>query len=109
MVGSLLSNVWSIGHDSGADRVNSFSWQPFVNYNFDGGWYLTSSPLITANWEADSGDIWTLPVGGGIGKVFKIGGQAINTKLSYYYNVETPLVGPDQQIQLQFTLLFPTS
>jgi hypothetical protein len=28
------------------------------------GWYLVSAPIITANWEADSDDTWTVPVGG---------------------------------------------
>ena len=46
VVGSLFSNVWSFSGDS---DVNLFTWQPFVNYNLDDGWYLTSSPIITAN------------------------------------------------------------
>jgi hypothetical protein len=41
--------------------------QPFVNYNLPDGWYLSSVPLITANWEASSGNTWTVPVGGGGG------------------------------------------
>jgi hypothetical protein len=45
--------------------------QPFVNYNLPGGWYLSSVPIITANWEASSGDMWTVPVGGGAGKLFR--------------------------------------
>ena len=36
-------------------------WQPFVNYNLSDGWYLTSAPIITADWEADrSADTWTV-------------------------------------------------
>ena len=34
---------------------------------------LTSSPIITANWLAASNDRWTLPIGGGVGKLFKLG------------------------------------
>jgi len=34
-----------------------------------GGWYLTTAPTITAKWEADdSGDKWTVPFGGGVGR-----------------------------------------
>ena len=65
VVGALASNVW------GEDDVNLLAIQYFVNYNMSGGWYLTTSPLITANWDADSnGDRWTIPVGGGFGRVF---------------------------------------
>ena len=38
--------------------------QPFLNYNFPDGTYLTSSPIITADWKADSGQKYTVPVGG---------------------------------------------
>ena len=30
--------------------------QPFVNYNLGKGWYLVSAPILTANWDASSGD-----------------------------------------------------
>ena len=33
---------------------------------YDDGWYLSCSPLITANWNADASDVWTIPVGGGL-------------------------------------------
>ena len=89
--------------------LNAMLFNPFVNYNIpnSGGWYLTSGPNITANWEADSGDKWTIPIGGGVGKVFKIGKQAVNAKIAYYKNIETVTGGPDDQIQAQFTLMFP--
>jgi hypothetical protein len=48
--------------------VNAFLMQPFINYNFPGGWYLTSAPILTASWKADKpGDVWTIPLGGGFG------------------------------------------
>ena len=82
--------------------------QPFINYNFAGGWYVTSSPVITANWEAErSSDEWTVPVGGGVGRVFTLGEQHINTRMSYYYNVEKPRFGAQWDFQLEINLLFP--
>ena len=61
--------------------------QPFVNYNFPGGLYLNSAPIITANWKADSGERWTVPLGGGIGKIFHLGQLPVNSQLGAYYNV----------------------
>jgi len=104
VIGSLFSNVWSF---TGDEQVNLFSWQPFVNYNLDDGWYLTSAPLITANWEADSDNTWTVPFGGGFGKIFRIGEQPINASLAAYYNVEKPDFGADWQLRLQVQFLFP--
>ena len=62
---------------------------------FPKGWYLTSARIISPNCEADSDNTWTIPFGGGIGKLFTIGKQPINIQLSAYYNVEKPEFGPD--------------
>ena len=106
VVGGLVSNVWGIDEDPG-DDINLFTFQPFVNYNFDKGWYLTFSPIITADWEAPSGQEWTVPLGGGIGKIFKIGSQAMNAQVHYYYNVEKPDFVGDSSIRLQLQFMFP--
>jgi hypothetical protein len=102
VVGSLFSNVW-------ASDVNLFTWQYFINYNIpdSNGLYLTSAPIMTANWEANSDNRWTIPVGGGIGKIFKIGKQPVNGQVSAYYNVEKPKFGADWQLRLQLQFLFP--
>jgi hypothetical protein len=42
-----------------------------------GGWFVTSTPIVTANWLAPSGQKWSVPVGGGFGRVFKMGDQQI--------------------------------
>ena len=102
VVGSLFSNVW-------AQDVNLFTWQAIINYNIPNGngLYLTSVPIMTANWEADSDNRWTIPVGGGVGKVFKIGKQPVNGQVSAYYNVEKPKFGADWQLRLQLQFMFP--
>ena len=107
VIGSLVSNVWSVAGD-GEQDINIFTWQYFVNYNLDNGWYLTTAPIMTANWEADSDHRWTVPIGGGVGKLFKIGKQPINAQISAYNNVVTPDdYGADWQIRVMVQLLFP--
>jgi len=106
VIGSLFSNVWSFA-GSGQQDVNFFTWQYFINYNMANGWYLTTAPIITANWEADSGNTWTVPFGGGVGKIFRIGKQSFNAQVSAYSNVEKPEFGADWQLRLQLQLLFP--
>ena len=106
VIGSLFSNVKSVGGGSGTD-VNLFTWQYFINYNLANGWYLTTAPIITANWEADGSNRWTVPFGGGVGKVMKFGKQPVNLNIQAYKNVETPEFGADWQLRLQLQLLFP--
>jgi hypothetical protein len=106
--GALISNVWSFGGTSGlgGNKVNLMTLQPFINYNFGEGWYLTSSPIITSNWEADPGDRLTLPIGGGLGKVFRLGKLPINVQLQGFYNAVRPDNGADWQLRTQLTFIF---
>lgn len=106
VIGSLFSNVWSFA-GSGEDDVNLFTWQYFINYNLPNGWYLSSAPIITANWEADSGNQWTVPFGGGFGKIFRIGKQPMNGQIQAFYNVEKPKYGPEWALRVQLQFLFP--
>jgi len=80
--------------------------QPFINYNMEDGWYLVSSPIIAANWEAASNK-WAFPIGAGIGKIFKIGEQPLNFNLQAYDYVKSPVGGPRWAVRAQLQLLFP--
>jgi hypothetical protein len=105
--GALANNVWSVSSSSSSPSYNNFLLQPFLNYNFPGGLYLTSSPIITADWKADSGQKWTVPLGGGVGKIFHFGRLPVNTQLAAYYNVVHPDNGPNWQLRFQVQLMFP--
>jgi hypothetical protein len=109
MTGGLLAfNIWSFAGDDDRADVNAMTLQPFLNLNLEKGWYLTSSPLMTADWEADNDNRWTVPIGGGFGRIFKIGDQPVNANLAAYYNVVKPDdTGADWQLRAQFTFLFP--
>jgi hypothetical protein len=90
----------------GNDDTNLFTWQPILNYNLP-KFYLTATPIITADWENSSDDTWTVPLGGGIGKVWKFRGPPINTQVQAFYNVEKPPGSAEWQLRLQVQLLFP--
>ena len=68
-----------------------------------------SAPINTADWKADSGNRWTVPLGGGVGKVFRLGKLPININSQALYNVEHPDFGPDWQLRFQMQFLFPKS
>lgn len=108
VTGLLLQNQWSVGGDGGRDNVNIFLGQPIINYNLSDGWYLTSVPIITANWNADTGsDVWTVPVGGGFGKIMRLGKLPINVQTQFFWNVHHPDIGPRWTWRFQVQLLFP--
>ena len=105
--GGLVRQLWSVAGDSDRDKVNQTLFEPFLNYNLPNGWYLISDIIITANWEADSSNTWTVPLGGGVGKLFKIGSQAINARSEAYYNIAKPDGAPDWQWGFTVQFLFP--
>ena len=105
--GVLANNIWSLSDSGSGGSYNNGLIQPFVNYNFPGGFYVTTAPIITVNWKADSSQRWTVPLGGGVGKIFHLGRLPVNTQLSAYYNVVTPDDGPNWQIRAQVQFMFP--
>jgi hypothetical protein len=112
MVGGLVNNVWSVSEDENRNnggKVNRLLVQPFVNYNFPSspGRYLTSAPIITADWEAESGEKWLVPIGLGIGQITRFGNQPVNLQAAFYYNVERPDGAPKYQVRLNLQFMFP--
>jgi hypothetical protein len=105
--GVLVNNIWSLSSSKQGGSYSNGLIQPFVNYNFEGGFYLTSAPIATVAWKADSGQKWTVPLGGGVGKIFHLGKLPVNTQLSAYYNVVKPDFGSDWQIRAQVQFMFP--
>jgi hypothetical protein len=106
-MGILGRQLWSFAGSHNRDSVSQFLVQPFANYNLDDGWFLFSDPNITSNWKAGSGNRWTVPLGAGVGRLFKVGGQAINTRAGAFYNVEKPDGAPDWTIKFTLSFLFP--
>lgn len=112
VAGLLANNIWSFAGEGGR-RINSMLIQPFINYNLANGWYLASSPIITSDWTADDGTGWTVPIGGGFGRIFRLGRQPFNASFQAFWNVERPevfgnrLLGP-VTLRLQIQALFPT-
>jgi hypothetical protein len=107
LFGSLVQNLFSVAGPSGRPDVNQMLLQPFVNYNLPHKWYLTSSPIITANWEAKSSERWVVPVGGGVGKIVHLGKQPVNVYSQFFRNVQRPDGTSSWSARFNMTFLFP--
>jgi hypothetical protein len=107
--GLLINNVWSIAGNSERSDINHMLLQPFFNYNFSDGAYIGSIPIITSNWQEESGQQWTIPLGLSAGKIVRFGMLPVNLQAGAYVNVVKPDIGPDWQLRLQMQLLMPTS
>jgi hypothetical protein len=105
VLGIVANNIWSFGGSSGSsNRTNQMLLNPIIGFHLADGWALSSSPEITANWIAN-GNKWTVPIGGGVSKVVRLGEQPIKLGLEAYYNAIRPTAGEDPW-QLRVTLTF---
>ena len=107
LVGLLATDSTSVAGESDRPDVHQFLTQPFVNFNFPRGWYLATSPIITANWKVPSDERWTVPLGGGGGKILRIGKQRLNVQVQAFDNVVHPHDAGNWTLRVQVQLLFP--
>lgn len=105
--GFLVNNLWSVSGSKNYADVNSFLVQYFVNMNFDKGWYISTAPILTANWEASEGNKWIVPFGGGGGKIVKIGKIPFNLQVQAFYNAVRPDNYGGFTTRLQIQMLLP--
>ncbi len=104
--GLLGQHFWDFAGDDDASEINLSTLQYFINYNTP-HYYINTSPTMSYNWEADSGNEWTVPVGLGIGKIFRFGDMPVDMRLSTYWNVEKPEGAADWFAEFQIKFLFP--
>ena len=106
LAGFRTYNLWSFAGDEDRSDVNQFFFQYFILRSFGGGFYVLSAPALISNWNASSGNRWLVPVGGGAGRLFRVGRRGLDVQTSAYYNAVRPETLPSARwtlrIQLQF-------
>jgi len=107
LYGSLLYNLLSVAGPSARSDVNQMLMQPFVNYNLRHRWYITSSPYVTANWMKTRNERWTVPIGGGAGRIVHLGKLPVNINAQLFRNVERPDGTTTWSARFQAQFLFP--
>jgi len=98
--GYLLTWQASFAGDSDRQDVNIAAFQPFAMYQLGGGTYLRSAPIWVYNLENDD---YSVPLGLGIGQVFKRGKTVYNVFVEPQFSIADR--GPGQpEWQLFFAL-----
>jgi len=106
--GVLVNNVFSFGGTTGrgGTQYSLMTINPFANYNFGGGWFVGSAPIMTASWDS-GGEKWTLPVGAQFGRLIKVGGKLpVNLLVGAYYNALRQQYGATWQLRTQIAVIF---
>jgi hypothetical protein len=99
-LGALGQQYFSYAGDSDREKVNLTNLQYLVYYSITDTASIGAMPNIIANWEADSGDKWTVPIGIGINNTFQLGKLPLRLGLEFHYNVVRPdTVGSDWNLR----------
>lgn len=102
------NNVWSFAGSRKRPSVNIFNLEAFMYYNFSNGWFLASTPNLSANWNLSGSDKWIVPVGGGAGRLFKVNDQYIIASIESFYNVLVPSsIGTKWSMRFSLYFVFP--
>ncbi len=102
--GYLLTWQHSFAGDDDRADVNLGAFQPFLFYQLGGGTYLRSAPIWNYNFENDS---YGVPVGLGIGQVFKRGTTVYNAFIEPQVSLADDGPGqPEWQIFVGFNMQF---
>jgi hypothetical protein len=107
VTGALVNQYWPLSDTGGDPETNLFVLQPFVNYNFGGGWALSIAPLISANWDAPAGSQWTVPLGLGVTRTTVFNGRPMSLGVAFYGNAAKPDGAPGKQVRFSISLLYP--
>jgi hypothetical protein len=109
-VGGLLQHYTSFAGESGRDDVNLMNLQYFLYYSLTETTSIGAMPNIIANWEATSGNVWTVPVGLGINHTFQFGKVPVRIGAEFHYNVVRPnSVGADWNFRFYFIPAAPSA
>jgi hypothetical protein len=105
---------WSLGaiamqHWGDEDDFSLATIQGIITYNFESvpGAYIGYNNAMTYNWNADSGDKFTLPLGLTIGRTILLGnGDGLDFSIGAYDLVERPENAPEWQLKLGLSYFF---
>ena len=104
---------WALGaiamqHWGNESNFSLATLQPIVLYNIDAipGAYIGYNNSITYNWNADSGDKLSVPLGLTAGRTILVGNNGLDLSIGVYKVVERPEGAPDWQFKFGISYFF---
>jgi hypothetical protein len=107
MVALFGQQWWSFAGDDDRKDTSQMQLKPLMYRFFGEGWSVGYSGDILADWKADSGEEWAVPLGLSVGKVAFLGKLPVQFQIAGEYFVERPTGGPEWNAQFQITPVLP--
>jgi hypothetical protein len=101
----LFDNVWSVG-GWGDTPVNTFNLQYYSTWQSPGSWFLITNYVVSADWNAPSGERWNVPLGAGVGSMVKFKKLSGAAYVQSSYSVVAPTTASNWGVMLAFELIF---
>jgi len=109
-IGALVQHYWDFAGDDDRDDVNLTNLQVFYYYSLNETTSIGAGPNIIANWEQDSDNAFTVPLGMGINKTFQFGKVPVRIGAEFYYSVIQPdTVGTDWNFRFYWIPAVPSA
>jgi hypothetical protein len=103
--GALEQQFFDFAGDDDRSSVNLTNIQYFGFYKLDATTSIGAAPNIIANWEQDSGNRFTIPIGIGIGKTVRLGRLPVRFSAEIHYSVIQPDDVPGAEWNLRFMII----
>lgn len=108
VAGVRVNQLWSFAGKDDRPDVNQMAFEYFIYANLGSGWWIGTSPVNMANWEAPSDQTWTIPLGGGFGKM--VGSRVpLNLKVEAYGYADAPDNYADWSVLFGLEYLIPAN
>jgi len=89
-IGFLLQHWWSYAGDDDRPDTSQTDIKYIARYSLPRAWSIGFGPTISIDWEADSNDKWTVPVGLGVTKMVRFGKMPFKLIAEVNYSVVRP-------------------
>jgi hypothetical protein len=107
-IGVFPQQWFSFAGERSRPDTNQMNLQPIAAIFFGEGWDLGYSGNILVNWNAPSPDVWTVPIGLGLGKVVKFGRLPVKLQLAVQYIPVHPRIsGQEWNVQIEIVPVIP--
>ena len=89
-VGFLYQHWWSYAGDNDRSDTNQTDLKYIIRYSLPDAWSIGMGPTVTVDWEADSENRWTVPIGLGVTKMVRFGKMPVKFIVEVQYSVIRP-------------------
>ena len=100
--GALVQQYWDFAGDSDRNDVNMTNLQYIYYWSLNETTSIGAAPNIIINWEQNSDNRYTVPIGIGINRTFQFGKVPVRFGLEYHYTA----IAPDDVVSSDWAIRF---